>query len=332
MVPARAQEPGGRDDEPGGREEQGIGDQGSAIGLTLAYVPLVFAVVALAPVTLRSGRADRRGAFLLATTVFAAMMAVWALETRHVFGADEVQVFTLGVSGALYWAALSGFSYLVLEPFVRRHWPAPLISWSRLLVGRWRDPLVGRDVLIGVPAGVWWMVCWMLMHQLPRWVGAAAPEPWWDWWVPNTQVPGLWAGNFLMNLVYAFRFGFFYTLLPLLLLRVIFRQPLAAGFAFVALNAFCVAYGLGFRTPSLAWPSLVLWQVLLVGTVARGGVLAAVVAHLVLNTLWFPMTTDPTRDYFASGLLAMAAVVGLALFGFYTATGGAGRWRGGAAA
>jgi hypothetical protein len=32
---------------------------------------------------------------------------------------------------------------------VRRRWPATLVSWSRLLAGRFRDPLVGRDVLAG---------------------------------------------------------------------------------------------------------------------------------------------------------------------------------------
>ena len=34
------------------------------------------------------------------------------------------------------------------------------------------------------------------------------------------------------------------------------------------------------------------------------------------------MTTDPTRDYFASGLLALGSIVGLAGFGWYTATNG----------
>ena len=32
--------------------------------------------------------------------------------------------------------------YLALEPYVRRLWPQALISWSRVLAGRVRDPLV----------------------------------------------------------------------------------------------------------------------------------------------------------------------------------------------
>ena len=44
--------------------------------------------------------------------------------------------------------------YLALEPYVRRYWPQAMISWTRALGGRWRDPLVGRDVLYGVVLGV----------------------------------------------------------------------------------------------------------------------------------------------------------------------------------
>src|SRR4029453_6199709 len=54
----------------------------------------------------------------------------------------------------LLWSAVLGVSYLALEPYVRRRWPWRVISWNRVLEGRWRDPLVGRDVLIGLVWGV----------------------------------------------------------------------------------------------------------------------------------------------------------------------------------
>ena len=37
---------------------------------------------------------------------------------------------------------------------LRRRWPELLISWSRLLAGRWRDPRVGRDMLLGLVSDV----------------------------------------------------------------------------------------------------------------------------------------------------------------------------------
>ena len=57
--------------------------------------------------------------------------------------------------GQPLWAAgLLWLLYLALEPYVRRFWPATLVSWSRLMARQWRDPLVGRDILFGVALGV----------------------------------------------------------------------------------------------------------------------------------------------------------------------------------
>jgi serine/threonine-protein kinase len=53
----------------------------------------------------------------------------------------------------LGWSCFIWALYIALEPYVRRRWPATLVSWSRLLAGRFRDPLVGRDVLVGCLAG-----------------------------------------------------------------------------------------------------------------------------------------------------------------------------------
>ena len=50
--------------------------------------------------------------------------------------------------GAVLWVI-----YLALEPYMRRRMPELLIGWARLLEGRFRDPRVGRDVLIGALFG-----------------------------------------------------------------------------------------------------------------------------------------------------------------------------------
>jgi len=54
----------------------------------------------------------------------------------------------MGTSVSLFFAALVWLLYTGLEPYVRRRWPSSIISWSRVLTGQFRDPLVGRDVLI----------------------------------------------------------------------------------------------------------------------------------------------------------------------------------------
>jgi hypothetical protein len=58
------------------------------------------------------------------------------------------------IGWSLVWGAFTWLMYISLEPYVRRQWPHALISWTRLLSGRWRDPLVGRDVLAGLLAGI----------------------------------------------------------------------------------------------------------------------------------------------------------------------------------
>lgn len=120
---------------------------------------LIFAILLgamlVARYNFRQGRGDRRGAFRLALFVFTVRMLCWLFGASHVPTIGEVfSFFFLAVSQALLFAAIIWLLYFALEPFVRRRWPDALISWSRLLKGDLRDPLVGRDVIVGVLSGV----------------------------------------------------------------------------------------------------------------------------------------------------------------------------------
>ena len=61
--------------------------------------------------------------------------------------ADEQQRFFVSIGLRLFVAGALYLLYLGLEPFVRRSWPTMLVGWSRVLAGRIRDPLIGRDIL-----------------------------------------------------------------------------------------------------------------------------------------------------------------------------------------
>jgi serine/threonine-protein kinase len=50
-------------------------------------------------------------------------------------------------------AAILFLVYLALEPAVRARWPHSIVTWNRVLAGRWRDPQVASDVLIGAAVG-----------------------------------------------------------------------------------------------------------------------------------------------------------------------------------
>jgi serine/threonine-protein kinase len=120
---------------------------GAAAVVSLAFLATA---VALAWANARAGRGDRRGAFRLAVFTGVLQLLVSALTIHHVTGTGEGILFLMTVNQALSEAAAAYVFYLALEPYVRRHWPQLLVSWSRVLAGHWRDALVGRDVVVGV--------------------------------------------------------------------------------------------------------------------------------------------------------------------------------------
>jgi hypothetical protein len=60
----------------------------------------------------------------------------------------------MGLSWAGFQGGLVGLLYLAIEPFIRRYWPDALISWMRMVNGRFRDPLAASHLLVGVSAGL----------------------------------------------------------------------------------------------------------------------------------------------------------------------------------
>ena len=86
--------------------------------------------------------------------VFILGAASWALRASHAGDlAVELWLVVRGLGEVLFIATLLWLFYLALEPYVRRLWPQALISWARVLGGQLRDPLVGRDVLVGIAWG-----------------------------------------------------------------------------------------------------------------------------------------------------------------------------------
>ena len=101
---------------------------------------------------LRSGRGDVRTAVRVALALAGVRLAYVLGDHRFSIGAGLEGLF-----GHLAYATW-GFCflwvfYMALEPSARRFWPQMLTSWVRLFNGRSRDPLVGRDLLVGVVAG-----------------------------------------------------------------------------------------------------------------------------------------------------------------------------------
>ena len=100
------------------------------------------------------------GGALRLAVAFGAIRMLWLLAADHLPSGAEVLIVTSHFAYAAYRVCLIWIFYIALEPYARRLWPHMLTSWVRLLEGRWRDPLVGRDVLVGTVMGAVMAILW----------------------------------------------------------------------------------------------------------------------------------------------------------------------------
>lgn len=123
--------------------------------IILIYFLVIIGSILLARHNLKVGRGDLRGALKLTIFLFFVHFAgqiIYADHVPTVWG--ELSIIYQTFSSSLISALFVGLIYIALEPFVRRYWSELLISWNRLLYGDFRDPLIGRDILIGGLLGI----------------------------------------------------------------------------------------------------------------------------------------------------------------------------------
>jgi serine/threonine-protein kinase len=167
------------------------------------------------------GRGDWRGATTVALVLFVLGVSQWLVGAHHVpdYGIEQDKFFE-ACAELLFRSAIAWLAYLGIEPWIRRHWPASLISWSRLLGGSFRDPLVGRDLLIGIAFGVAGAIYPGLIEYALRVASGGDPTP---------AFTGIWALTTPRyvgaSLLAGVSNGMFNTLL-LTLLYVVFRRRL----------------------------------------------------------------------------------------------------------
>ena len=276
----------------------------------LSILMVLFAGV-LALHNLRTGRSDTRGALRLALYFFAVNVAMWTVAGHHVL--EPYREIGLGVNylfRALAHSLRLWLGYVALEPYVRRLWPEVLISWSRVLAGRLRDPRVGRDLLIGCLFAV--------AITIPvRVVGDAGYH------VDPDSIGG---GRFLLGSILEkhqgnLGFGIF-NLALLLLYRMVLRSTWLAGLLHAVILTAVVSLGVGapVEAPN-TWLLNAVWAGVWVVIYFRFGLLCAIAGQTMLMILLVvPHTADFGQWYAQAGLLALAAVLVVAAYGFYTST------------
>ena len=126
---------------------------------------LAFAIVGLRH--WKQGRADPRGAIRFGVYAFAVVLIATLLATFP----------RTGTAFAFQAGAIAALGYLAVEPWTRRLWPHAMITWARVLAGRWRDPVVGRDCLIAVACVSSNYAIQRIVEAIAVWFGRAPLPP-----------------------------------------------------------------------------------------------------------------------------------------------------------
>ncbi len=296
-----------------------------AVGIvsTVLVMSLLIASVLLARSHLRRGRGDRRGATRVSLFIIVLQMICWIFVANH--SSSLPQEFDQLIEALAITVFVAGFFwviYVALEPYMRGTWPDLIISWTRLLAGRIRDPLVGRDILIGVLFGFAGILLDSLEHFLPRWLGIAPHYP-----ETATLSTILGPTQTAIAATYVLADSMFSPLATVLLLlgmrKALHNRWLAAAAVILAVG-FLVG---GQIDPSGAHPQIsfpmgmaiiAIWVLL----VLRFGLLALVtmafVSTLLDNT---PITADLSRWYAGSGVVSIVLVLALSAFALRSTLG-----------
>lgn len=259
----------------------------------------------------RRGKGDRQSAIRLALFLFVANMLYWLLTASHVPNGDEIRVLGDGVRSALFMGAMVWALYLALEPYVRRRWPTSLITWSRVLAGKFTDPLVGRDLLIGIIFGL----CFTLLDKLPN---LDASQPAADVWLAILLGVRFVVGDFLNSTSGAVIAPLAFTFLLTLLRALLRRDWLAAVVAVLLIQLPAFLSG----SPSAAIINLIFGSLLGVAFI-RFGLLALAAGTFIFFWLEsLPFTTNLASWYAGTSLFVMFLVTALAGYAFYISLGG----------
>jgi hypothetical protein len=228
------------------------------------------------------------------------------------------------VQSALYWACTIGLLHLALEPFVRRRWPEWIISWSRLLAGHARDPLVGRDLLIGGAFAGGILITNHLYGLLPRLIGAGQWQP--VVGSPRLYDQGLLGGRGFVaaavnQLSAALLFSFIVISVLLFLAMVTRNRKIAIGVSWLLFYVFVLLQS---GTPAaLEFVLGLVMPTLLVVVLTRYGVLALVSTVFFIHfSVFYPVTTNLTAWYATSFILETLLLLAVALYGFRTSLAG----------
>jgi hypothetical protein len=305
------------DRTPGASNSTALTVTFSVLGVVL--VVIIFASALLAVGNVRRQRGDRRGALRLAAFIFCVQMALWASRAHIIVSFGTFGVFLVALATSVFMGVVIWTVYIALEPYVRRRWPQALISWSTVLIGRLRDAVVGRDVLIGCAAG---SALGVLTGISETWLRHAGGWPNLDTTIPLAGARGFLAAVF-MSIPSSIRSALFFFFL-IFLLRAILRNQWAAGIVFALIFASLDLAGSGHPLFNASISFLLFF--IMAFLVLRWGLLTLCAAMLFSDLTSLPQARM-SAWYFGGTAFLLCVAVALAAWAFHTSLGGRKLWK-----
>ncbi len=299
---------------------RGVGQRAAQLMQVVAPGVVVLAAGFVALRNVRRGRGDRRGALRLALYLGAARF-LWFLGAHHLASTDEFDLFMSHLSLAMLLAGLAYVFYLAIEPYARRLWPRLLVSWVRILDGGFRDPLVGRDFLVGAAAGALLALVGRLRFWIPAALGGTSALPTYGHWTFEPLRGTVPAFASVMSVHTLALLEIIFPMTWLLIFRLLLRRtvPAAVVAGLVGLILFYpetgsipgYIIGFGFAL-ALFW-----------GVLFRYGLLAFAAMfqfYRLIDSL--PLALQPDGWYLGTVLLALTCIAAPVLWGFWTSRAG----------
>jgi serine/threonine-protein kinase len=208
--------------------------------------------------------------------------------------------------------------YLALEPYIRRRWPDTIISWTRALSGRFRDPLVGRDILFGAGLGLAVALLWELGQMAPALMGELPRRP--DWvGLHSLAADRFLFGEFLDVLVHSIVPSM--ALLTLLLfISLVVKRIWIAGLIVMVIATVIGMAEFGHWFDMLG---MLVTMGLIMVCLVRLGLLSATVMFGVANMMdRFVITSDLSVWWSTGTIVTLLIALAVAIYGFRVALAG----------
>jgi serine/threonine-protein kinase len=262
----------------------------------------------------RSGRGDRSGALRLAVFMFIGLFVDVLLIAHHTPDSGEVGLLLDGISRSLLLSMTAWAAYMTLEPYVRRHWPHALVSWTRILAGNLRDPVVAGHILLGMGAGF----VLSTMGGATRAISGSVFVPNPAVLEPVRFVGDAWFGQAAR--VTSIGLAVFFTIF---LARVVLRRTWLAFLATLSLG-FLVNFSPG--QAASVYAVAIVTTAIFMGLALRFGLVPPTAAALFSQIAALASPANFGEWYGTAGWMHMALVLAVAIWAFRNALGGRKVW------